>query len=83
MPTPPTDAATVTRDDLRRVAQEIDSLRGTVEQMAKDQQVQFTRIAQLQADIDVVRSAWTKLKPETRSSQTYAGPERRLTSRKK
>jgi hypothetical protein len=40
--------------------------------------VQFTRIAQLQADIDLIRAAWTRVK-----SEPYKGPERRSIARKK
>jgi hypothetical protein len=86
MPTLPADAVPVTRDDLRRLEQELANLRATVEQVVKDQQVQFTRIAQVQADIDVIRSAWSKVRPETSTpakAERYVGPERRLSSRKK
>ena len=83
MPTPPAAAVLLTRDDLRRLEKELAALRSSLEQIVQDQQVQFTRIAQLQADIDVIRGAWVKLTPETSKGQRYAGPERRLVSRKK
>ena len=60
-------------DDKRRLEQLIAALQTTVDSITRDQKVQFTRIAQLQADIDVIRSAWSKLKP----ADDYKGPERR------
>jgi hypothetical protein len=84
MPTPPAaDAVPITRDDLRRLEHEIATLRATVEQVVKDQQTQFTRIAQLQADVDLIQGARARVKAEPQKGQRYVGPERRLAVRKK
>jgi hypothetical protein len=68
---PPADQPLATRDELRRVERQI-------ENQQKQLDVQFTRIAQLQADIDLIRAAWTRVK-----SEPYKGPERRSIARKK
>jgi hypothetical protein len=85
---PQTDSTPATRDDIRRLEELIAALRVAMERITHDQDVQFKRIAQLQADIDLVRAAWAKRAPDsggTESSKrpSYAGPERRLTARKK
>jgi hypothetical protein len=71
MATAPPDHPFATRDDLRR-------LELLIEQMRHDLDVQFTRIAQLQADLDLIRGAWAKVKP---ADAPYIGPERRGKSR--
>ncbi|HET9264867.1 MAG TPA: hypothetical protein VFO14_17585 [Vicinamibacterales bacterium] len=85
---PPTDSALATRDDIRRLEELMRVLQKAMDRIVHDQEVQFKRIAQLQADIDLVRGAWTKTAAsaeETTSGKrpTYVGPERRLTARKK
>ena len=85
---PPTDSALATRDDIRRLEELIVALRKAMDRIVHDQEVQFKRIAQVQADIDLVRGAWTKLASarDERSPAkptNYAGPERPLTARKK
>src|SRR5687768_5136019 len=85
---PPTDSALATRDDIRRLEELIAALQRAMDRIVHDQEVQFKRIAQLQADIDLVRGAWTKITAtgeETTPAKrrTYVGPERRLTARKK
>ena len=42
---------------------DFDRLERLCEQLRNDLDVQFKRIAQLQADIDMIRGAWTKVKP--------------------
>ena len=84
----PTDSALATRDDIRRLEELIAALQKAMDRIVHDQLVQFTRMAQLQADIDLVRGAWTKMAAtgeETQAAKrrTYAGPERTLTARKK
>lgn len=39
---------------------EFDLLREQVDQSRRDLRVQFTRIAQIQAELDRIRSAWTR-----------------------
>jgi hypothetical protein len=51
------------REDIRRLERLIADLTGIVQEVQKDQRVQFTRIAQLQADLDLIRAAWSKVKP--------------------
>ena len=87
-PVPPTDSALATLDDIRRLEELIAALQAAMDRITRDQEIQFTRIAQLQADIDLVRGAWTKSPSVTEAAasskrRTYAGPERRLTARKK
>lgn len=84
---PPTDSALTTRDDIRRLEELIAALQKAMDRITHDQEVQFKRIAQLQADIDLIRSAWTKIPPASEATESskrrpYAGPERRLTARK-
>jgi hypothetical protein len=86
LPTP--DSPLATRDDIRRLEAMIVALKNQIDRVVHDQDVQFKRIAQLQADIDLVRGAWAKMaaraeatKPSKR--RTYVGLERRVTARKK
>lgn len=67
-------------DDLKAVRRQLTELQATLDQIARDQQVQFTRIAQLQADIDLLRAAWANIR--STDAQPYAGPDRRKVIRK-
>jgi hypothetical protein len=85
---PAPDSVPATRDDIRRVEAMIVALKNQIDRIVHDQDVQFQRIAHLQADIDLVRGAWAKMaaraeeaKPSKR--RTYVGLERRVTARKK
>lgn len=85
---PPTDSALATRDDISRLEELVAALRKVMDRITHDQQVQFKRIAQLHADIGLIRSTWTKLSPasdatESSKRRTYVGPDRRLAARKK
>jgi len=85
---PPADSGLATRDDIRRLEELMGALQKAMERIVHDQEVQFKRIAQLQADIDLVRGAWTKTAAsaeETTSAKrpTFVGPERRRAARKK
>jgi len=88
---PPLDHLPVTRDDFRRLEQLIAALQVAVEGLTHAQDIQFTRIAQVQADIDVIRRPSAKLtagsgtppSPKSPTSPPYAGVERRLSARKK
>jgi len=79
---PPTDFALAIRDDLRRLEDLILAVKKELDRIVHDQDVQFQRIAQLQAEIDLVRGAWTKVTPE-RAPSKRVGIERRVTARKK
>ena len=46
----------------------VDELAALGEKLTQDLQIQFTRIALLQADIDLIRSAWTSVQPKTPSN---------------
>ena len=66
----------------------ITALQKAMDRIVHDQDVQFKRIAQLQADIDLVRGAWTKITASGEETPyakrpNYAGPERRAAARKK
>ena len=52
--TPPTKA------DLERLEKALERL---TDEMRTKLDVQFKRMAQLQADIDLIRAAWTKISP--------------------
>jgi hypothetical protein len=79
----PSDQPLVTQDDIRRLEKQIAALQALLDRFGHDQGVQFTRIAQVQADIDLIRGAWTKVTaPADRAGQPYTGPERRQKPRK-
>jgi septal ring factor EnvC (AmiA/AmiB activator) len=65
MPSPHPDQATATRDDVQRLERHIADLKATVARLEHDLQIQFTRTSQVQADIDLIRAAWTMVKPTT------------------
>jgi hypothetical protein len=50
-------------DDLAALRQQLAQLQSAVDQIAHDQQIQFTRIAQIQADLDLVREYGANSKP--------------------
>ena len=56
-PAPSTDPRIIALED--RIAR----LEQVVDEQQRELQIQFERISQLQADIDIIRGAWTKLKP--------------------
>ena len=51
----------VTREDIERLERTVDALR---DELRKVVDVQFKRMAQLQADIDLIRSAWAQIRPK-------------------
>ena len=51
-------ANAVTRSEFRR-------LENTLEECCRQLDVQFRRIAQMQAEMDQIRVAWTKIAPRT------------------
>jgi hypothetical protein len=82
LPSAPTPDSPVASREVRRLEQQLAELREALDAVLRDQQVQFTRIAQLQADIDLIRAAWSKLEDRDPIDPTYTGPERRRTHRK-
>jgi hypothetical protein len=59
----PPDQPLVTRADIDRLVDAIAELTKSVERLAREHQTQVTRTGQLQADIDLIRAAWTRIKP--------------------
>jgi len=55
--------AKVTREEFKR-------LEVRVEELRREFSLQFRRIAQIQAELDQIQSAWTKRKGELRGSRT-------------
>ena len=54
-----------TKADIQRLERAIAELRAAVERHDTSLKMGLTRMGQLQADIDVVRAAWTKVPPKT------------------
>jgi hypothetical protein len=54
------DFAAVTRADLERLERRLDAL---IEEFRKERDMHLKRVAQIQADIDVIRGAWSKISP--------------------
>jgi hypothetical protein len=73
---PSPDQHLATRDDILRIQRQLAELRDFIDRIMHDQQVQFTRIAQLQADIDVIRGARSQIQSPP-PSPVYEGPDRR------
>ena len=58
----PSDQVLATRDDdIRRLEGRIAELVRLLDAVIREQKTQFTRIAQLQADLDLIRGVWTRL----------------------
>ena len=51
--------ASVTREDIERLASQIAELREAVERHEASLRMGLTRMGQLQAELDLVRSAWS------------------------
>jgi hypothetical protein len=43
----------------------IEALHETVDQLRRESNVQFERIARVQADLDLIQAAWRRVKPES------------------
>ena len=50
-------------DNIQELRQQVAELKAALDKIAREQDVHFTRIAQLQADIDLIRAAWVNVKP--------------------
>jgi hypothetical protein len=79
MPSGPPDPTVATRADIERLERQISDLRTALDTHAKDLKMQFTRLAQLQADVDVIRA---RIRPPS-EGPIYSGPERRRVPRHK
>ena len=58
------------RAELDELLKELQKISARQDAMAREQEIQLQRIAELQADIDLIRAAWTK----TRNSSALRGP---------
>ena len=54
-------AAGPTRTEFENLSQELQKVLDQQATMKRELEIQFRRIADLQADIDLIRSAWTKM----------------------
>jgi hypothetical protein len=54
------DHTAVMRAEIARLERRLDAL---VDEFRKERDVQLTRIAQIQADIDMIRATWSKPSP--------------------
>ena len=54
-----------TRSDINRLKQDIEALAESQAATQKELAIQFQRIAELQAEIDVIRGAWSRIKRKT------------------
>ena len=59
------DQGRATREDVERLTREIAQLREALERHDASLKMGLTRMGQLQNDIDMIRSAWTKLAAKT------------------
>jgi len=62
---PRSDPSLATRDDIYRLERQIEALKAALERHDREIQMHVTRMGQLQADIDVIRAAWTKIRSST------------------
>ena len=51
-----------TRAEFERLTRKIEQMRERMDAIAREQEIQFQRIAEVQAAIDLIRSAWSKTK---------------------
>jgi hypothetical protein len=58
----PSDQSPATRDDIRRLGRQIADLTAALERHEHELQLQMTRTAQVQADMDLIKSAWSTLR---------------------
>jgi len=56
-------SAAVTRTDIERLERQLAELKAAVERHDASLRMGLTRMAQLQADIDLIRAAWAKTTP--------------------
>ena len=61
----PSAEGLATREAIERLSRQIAELKAAVERHDASLKLGLTRMGQLQADIDLIRSAWAKLSPKT------------------
>jgi hypothetical protein len=57
------ESTPATRADIERLERRLDAL---IEEFRKERDMHLKRIGQIQADIDLIRAAWARVKTETR-----------------
>jgi hypothetical protein len=62
-----------TRAEFEKLSRDLQKLAGQQSAITRELEIQFARIADLQADIDVIRSAWTKMKSKRRAKRAPRG----------
>jgi hypothetical protein len=65
-PAPPPlmpDSTPATRADIERLERRLDAL---IEEFRKERDMHLKRIGQIQADIDIIRAAWARIKTDSR-----------------
>jgi hypothetical protein len=57
------DSTPATRADIERLERRLDAL---IEEFRKERDMHMKRIGQIQADIDIIRGAWARIKTDSR-----------------
>jgi hypothetical protein len=57
------DSTPATRADIERLERRLDAL---IEEFRKERDMHLKRIGQIQADIDIIRAAWARIKTDSR-----------------
>lgn len=52
----------VTRTEFNRLIERLNERAEIIDDLQRNQQIQFQRLAQLQAEVDVIKRAWDKLR---------------------
>jgi hypothetical protein len=52
----------VTRQEFNRLAERLNERAEILDDLQRSQQIQFQRLAQLQAELDVIKRAWEKMR---------------------
>jgi hypothetical protein len=52
----------VTREEFKRLIKRLNERAEIINDLQQNQQIQFQRLAQLQAEVDVIKRAWDKLR---------------------
>lgn len=58
----PTRHRAITREEFNRLVERLNERAEIIDDLQRSQQIQFQRLAQLQAELDVMRRAWEKLR---------------------
>jgi hypothetical protein len=58
----PTDQSPAPRDDIQRLERQIADLKAALDRHEHELEVQMLRTAQVQADMDLIQSAWSTIR---------------------